>query len=151
MNLSTKWDERFLEMAKYYASFSKDPSRKIGAIAVDPLKRVVLSAGYNGFPRGILDSTERLNDRPTKYRLVVHAEMNMIYNATFNGVSLDGAYLYVHGLPLCSECCKGIIQVGIRKVMCMTDEPIPENWKESWKLTQDFLNEVGIMSTLIEK
>jgi deoxycytidylate deaminase len=43
--------------------------------------------------------------------------MNAIYNATYSGTSLDGATLYVYGLPICSECAKGIIQVGIKKVV----------------------------------
>jgi hypothetical protein len=30
---------------------------------------------------------------------VVHAEMSAIYNATYSGTSLDGATLYVYGLP----------------------------------------------------
>lgn len=145
----SKWDKRFLQMAKFYSTFSKDPSRKIGAVIVDD-KKVVLSAGYNGFPRGILDSSERLNDREQKYRFVVHAEMNAIYNATFNGVSLDAAHLYVYGLPVCSECSKGIVQVGIKRVQCWIDEPIPDKWKESWKITQWILYEAGVPHLLVE-
>jgi dCMP deaminase len=55
------------------------------------------------------DTPTRYAIRETKYKLVVHAEMNAIYNATYNGVGLDGATIYVHGLPVCSECAKGII------------------------------------------
>lgn len=107
-----KWDKRYLELAREVASWSKDPSKKIGAIAVGS-KGQVLSQGYNGFPRGIDDSKRRYEDRAIKYKYVVHAEMNVIYNATYNGISLDGATLYVYGLPVCSECAKGIIQTGI--------------------------------------
>ena len=139
-----KWDNRFIEFAKQYSTFSKDPSRKIGAVAVDPIKKIILSGGYNGFPRGILDSADRYNDRPMKYKLVVHAEMNVIYNATFNGVSLDGASLYVYGLPVCSECAKGIIQVGIKKVIIYTDDAVPTIWTEAYKLTYDMFKESGV-------
>ena len=121
--LSNKWDIRFLELAKGIAGWSKDPSRKIGAIAVDD--RSVVAQGYNGFPRGIEDYAERYEDRDLKYKLVVHAEMNVIYNATYNGVSLDGATLYVWGLPVCSECAKGVIQTGIRRVV-MPKQDIPD-------------------------
>lgn len=145
----SKWDSRFLEMAKFYSTFSKDPSRKIGAVIVDD-KKVVLSAGYNGFPRGILDSADRLNDREQKYKFVVHAEMNAIYNATFNGVSLDGSHLYVYGLPACAECSKGIIQVGIKRVQCWIDQPIPDKWKESWETTKWMLLEAGVKFQLFE-
>ena len=47
--LSNKWDIRFLEMAKLVASWSKDPSTQVGAIAVR--YRKVIAQGYNGFPR----------------------------------------------------------------------------------------------------
>ena len=139
--LSNKWDLRFLELAKGIAGWSKDPSRKIGAIAVDD--RSVVAQGYNGFPRGIEDYAERYEDRDLKYKLVVHAEMNVIYNATYNGVSLDGATLYVWGLPVCSDCAKGVIQTGIKRVV-MPNQDIPDHWTESWKLTQTMFEEANI-------
>jgi len=139
----SQWGNRYLSLAKEVSTWSKDPSRKIGAIAVGD-KGQILAQGYNGFPRGILDSPERYNDRPTKYKLVVHAEMNVIYNATFNGVSLDGARLFVYGLPVCSECAKGIIQVGITAVTMFTDEEVPEIWNESYKTTLDIFKEADV-------
>jgi dCMP deaminase len=42
-------------------------------------KKEVLSQGFNGFPRNINDTDERYNNRATKYKFVVHAEMNAIY------------------------------------------------------------------------
>ena len=69
--------------------------------------------------------------------------MNVIYNATYNGVSLDGATLYVWGLPVCSECAKGVIQTGIRRVV-MPKQDIPDHWTESWKLTQTMFEEANI-------
>jgi dCMP deaminase len=106
-------------------------------------KGQVLAQGYNGFPRGIDDSQERYNDRERKYGLVVHAEMNVIYNATYNGISLDGATLYVTGLPVCSECAKGIIQVGIRRVV-IDEIDIPGPWQDSWLKTKEMFNECNL-------
>jgi dCMP deaminase len=139
----SKWDERYMDIAKRIAAWSKDPSRKIGAVAVGS-KGQILSQGYNGFPRGILDSSERYNNRERKYQLVVHAEMNVIYNATFNGVSLDGASMYVYGLPVCSECAKGIIQVGVRRVVILTEDVVPDIWTNSFKITEEVLSEAGV-------
>ncbi len=116
MNTLDKWDNRYLSLAKEVATWSKDPSTQVGAVTVGA-KKEVLSQGFNGFPRGIKDTDERYNHRETKYKFVVHAEMNAIYNATYSGTSLDGATLYIYGLPICSECAKGIIQVGIKKVV----------------------------------
>lgn len=144
MTHTNKWNQRYMAMAKEVAQWSKDPNTKVGAVAVGS-KGQILSQGYNGFPRGINDSEDRLNDRETKYKYVVHAEMNVIYNATYSGVSLDGAKLYVYGLPVCSECAKGIIQVGITEVYvaqeCIDLRP---QWFISFQQTMDMFNEAGI-------
>lgn len=142
MTSNPTWDFRYLKLAKEVAHWSKDPSSKIGAVAVGP-KGNVLAQGYNGFPRGIFDYEDRYENRETKYKLVVHAEMNVIYNATYNGVSLDGATLYVAGLPICSECAKGIIQVGIKRVV-MEEVEVPPKWEESWHWSKIMFNEAQI-------
>lgn len=136
------WDSRFLDLAEQIARWSKDPSRKIGAVAIGS-EGQVLAQGYNGFPRGIKDLEDRYNDRQEKYKLVVHAEMNVIYNATFNGVSLKDSTLYVHGLPVCSDCAKGIIQVGVKRVV-MREQEIPDIWKDSWQKTREMFDEADV-------
>lgn len=146
--LSNKWDKRYLKLAAGVANWSKDPSSKIGAIAVGS-KGQVLAQGYNGFPRGISDSFDRYANKDVKYKFVVHAEMNCIYNATYNGVSLDGATLYVHGLPVCSDCAKGIIQVGIRKVIMPLDE-YPTHWLKSFAYSSELFAEAGVIYEFIE-
>ncbi len=138
-----KWTKRYLQLAREVSTWSKDPSRKIGAVAVGS-KGQILAQGYNGFPRGIDDTPARLMNREEKYKYVVHAEMNVIYNATFSGVSLDGATLYVYGLPVCSECAKGIIQVGIKEVHVLIDQYIAVKWLESWDNTRQMFNEAGV-------
>lgn len=148
-NLLAKWDQRYIELAAQISTWSKDPSRKIGAVAVG-VKGQILSQGYNGFPRGILDLPERYLDRQIKYKHVVHAEMNVIYNASLNGVSLDGSSLYVYGLPICNECAKGIIQVGIKRVVIYTDEEVPEIWTESFALTHSMFKEAEVKCNWIQ-
>ena len=143
MTSFTEWNKRYFSLAEEISTWSKDPSRKIGAVAVGS-KGQILSQGYNGFPRGILDRADRYENKPMKYKLVVHAEMNVIYNATYNGVSLDGADLYVYGLPVCSECAKGIIQVGIKRVFIKVPGETPDNWKESYDLTKRMFTEAGV-------
>jgi dCMP deaminase len=141
--MRNKWDQRYLKLAYEVAQWSKDPSSKIGAVTVGA-KGQVLSQGFNGFPRGLKDDYDRLNDRETKYKYVVHAEMNAIYNATYNGTSLDGATLYVYGLPICSECAKGVIQVGIKRVVMPASPGMPEKWKDSWLTSMSFFKEAGV-------
>lgn len=137
------WDYRFLRIAEEVSSWSKDPSSKIGAVAV--LNRRILSTGYNGFPKGIEDSDERLNDREVKYRYIVHAEMNAIYNATKNGISLHSSTMYVYGLPMCSECAKAIASVGIHRVVTTFSAESSERWMKSGMTTVDILEEAGII------
>lgn len=143
--MSNKWDKRYMDLAKQVGTWSKDPSKQIGAIAIGS-KGQVLAQGYNGFPRGIDDNESRLNTKETKYKYVVHAEMNLIYNATFNGISLNGSTVYVSGLPVCSECAKGLIQVGVKQVVMSKDslEEADEKWLDSFELTIALLNEAGI-------
>jgi len=146
--VSDKWHHRYLELASTVASWSKDPSRKIGAIAVKDQQ--ILSVGYNGFPRGIDDDPVRLNNRIEKYKFVVHAEKNLIYNATHNGVSLAGSTVYVSGLPVCSECAKGLIQVGVKTVVMEDVDNIRDNWAESWELTKSLFDEARIEYKILE-
>ncbi len=138
---SEKWVKRYIDLASAVALWSKDPSTQVGAVIVGDNGQIV-SQGYNGFPRGVLDSDERYNDRPLKYKLVVHAEMNAILNALYNGASVKGCTLFVHNLPVCNECAKAIIQSGINKVYMDTE--INERWQESWNLTKQMFEEAGV-------
>jgi len=144
--MNPKWDGRYLALAEQVASWSKDPSTQVGAIAVNPLGNVV-AQGYNGFPRGIADSDERYNDREKKYKYIVHAETNCIYNAAFNGVSLDCCTMYVWPLPVCHECAKAIIQSGVDRVVSpqFTDPFTQARWKDSCEQTLSMFKEAGIL------
>jgi dCMP deaminase len=145
MNNDLKWKMRYIQLAADISSWSKDPNAKVGAVVVGS-KGQVLSQGYNGFPRGVNDHVERYNDRKEKHKYVVHAEMNAIYNASYTGVSLDGATIYVYGLPVCNECAKGIIQVGIKSVVVATPEWLEVNtkWVDSWLCTISMFDEAGV-------
>jgi len=147
--MSNKWDNRYLNLAREVSTWSKDPSTQVGAVAIGE-KGQVLAQGYNGFPRGVNDSLERYNDKEVKYRYVVHAEMNCIYNATFTGASLNNATMYVWGLPVCNECAKGLAQVGVKRVVSpKTVADVPDKWKISAINTVDLLKEVGIIYDFI--
>ena len=137
------WGNRYTCLAKEISTWSKDPSTQVGAVVIGN-NGEVLSQGYNGFPRGIKDTAARLKDRERKYNLVVHAEMNAIYNAGLNGVSLKGSTLYVYGLPVCNECAKGIIQVGIDKVIATSPADYNEKWDDSIKDAKALFKEAEV-------
>ena len=114
------WDEYFMGVAILAAKRSKDPNTQVGACIVNKSKRI-LSTGYNGFPCGCSDDTFSWDreGEDTKYRYVVHAELNAILNA--HGKSLEGARLYVDLFP-CNECAKAIIQSGISEIVYLYDK-----------------------------
>lgn len=133
-----KWDKRFLDLARHVATWSKDPTTKVGAVIVDSKNRVV-SLGYNGFPRGVDDSEERYNDRDMKRLFVCHAERNALDNAPG---PVEGCTLYCTHCP-CNECAKSVIQNGIVKVVTISPEDtLDKFW--SWNITQDMFRESGV-------
>lgn len=139
-NVSDKWDRRFIELARFVADWSKDPSTKVGAVIVRP-DRTVAAVGFNGFPRGVLDHSERYDHRPTKYEMVVHAEMNSILNTR---ESLEDYTLYVTPLPPCSQCAAAIIQRGITRVVVLAKKDLPPNWAEKWAVSKTMFAEAHV-------
>lgn len=107
-----KWTHRFLALAKSISQWSKDTT-KVGAIAVDEYKRI-LETGYNGIPRGVNDSPDRL-ERPAKYMWVAHAEENLVSHAARQ--VLQGSTVYVTHL-CCSKCARMLVNAGVSKVVC---------------------------------
>jgi len=129
-----------LGMADHMSLLSKDPSTKVGAVIFDN-KRRLISGGYNGFPRGVHDTEDRLNDRETKYKMVLHAERNAIAFAT---APLEGSTLFCTH-PCCTQCASQIIQMGIAHV-CWPD-PAPEfagRWADDMKLSSQMFEEAGV-------
>lgn len=132
---------RYMQFAEVAASFSKDPSTKVGAVVIDE-HFAVLATGYNGFARGVTDSEERLCDRNMKLRLTVHAELNCLLAAARTGRKLDGATMIVSSLFPCEQCASAIVQAGIRTVIA---PPITnERWKESNELAKLIFGEAGV-------
>jgi dCMP deaminase len=149
--INHKWDVRFMRLAREISTWSRDPSSKIGAVLVNDDRRI-LSTGFNGFPRGIADTEERLNDREKKYPLIVHAELNVLLAALYNGVSVKDSTLYVYGLPICSDCAKSVIQAGVKRVIILDVHDSPDKWKKVWEeLSKPMFEEVGISITYMNK
>lgn len=138
----SKWDIRFLELAEHIAGWSKDPSTKVGCIIVGA-DREIRSTGFNGFPRGIEDTLERLTDREQKYPLICHAEENAIMHAARIGVSLKGCTAYVTWPP-CTRCARSLIQAGIDVIVYPQSAEIPERWSEEIGISMSMLSEAGM-------
>ena len=136
-----KWDHRFLVLAEHISNWSKDPSTQVGAVITHTRSKRVVSMGFNGFPAGVEDTQERLDDRETKYEMVVHAEQNALM---FAGDRAEGCTLYVHPLPPCARCAVMIIQAGIKRVVCDQPDFGHERWGEQAKTADTMLREAGL-------
>lgn len=134
----SNWDNRFFKLADHVSSWSKDPSTKVGAVIVND-DRQVLGLGYNGFPRGVVDYPHRYEDRSLKLQFVAHAERNALDNAA----DVRGATLYSTLFP-CTECAKGIIQRGIKRVV--TTRPYNEEKAQRFNFgtSEVMFDEAGI-------
>lgn len=138
---------KFMKVAEAVASFSKDPSTQVGAVAIDNDYNV-LSVGYNGLPRGVVDLPSRL-ERPLKYSLIVHAEANLVTAAARKGVGLMGATVLVTSLFPCSNCAGLLIQAGIKRII--TTRTDNERWVENASLSEMMFNEARVEVYYIKK
>lgn len=143
-----KWDIRFLRLARFIAlEWSKDPSTKCGAVIVRP-DRTVVSMGFNGFPMALADTHDRLNDRPTKYAMTVHCEMNAVL---FSRERLDGCTLYTYPFASCDRCAIHMLQAGIKRFVYlkMPDDKI-ERWRTSMELAEKYFLEAGVSTAVYD-
>lgn len=140
----TIWHNRFLELAKHISTWSKDTT-KVGAVIINPNTKQIVSIGYNGFPRGVKDNVDRIENRDIKYKLVVHAEVNAVLNAN---KSVDGCDLYVYPTMMipnvCPECAKVVAQSGIKRVFYYNSKKLSDRWEELSKYSKIIFNESGV-------
>lgn len=128
------WNEFFMGVAKLAAKRSRDNNTQVGACIVENNK--IISTGYNGMPRTCDDCDLPIgrdgNWLDTKYPYVVHAEINAILNAP--KTDLSNCVLYVTLFPCC-ECCKAILQSGIKEVHFLENKyPTEDTYVASKKM-----------------
>ena len=111
-NKQTKFDQRYLEMARIWAKNSYCTRRQVGALVVK--NNMIISDGYNGTPSGFENVCEADNGVTKPY--VLHAEANAITKLARSSNNSDGATIYITASP-CIECAKLIIQAGIKRVV----------------------------------
>lgn len=135
--MTTNWAARFMQMAELVATWSKDPSTKVGAVITDDKHRIV-SVGFNGVPRGVMEP----NSREQKLHRTIHAEQNAM---AFAGRDLTGCRIYVTHAP-CAQCAAMIAQRGIAMVCFdVSDKQYIERWEESVNEGIKVLNEARII------
>jgi dCMP deaminase len=138
------WGDYFLEMAHMVASRSKDPSTQVGCVLV--VDNEVIATGYNGMPAGA-EETAGVWERPLKYDLVLHSEVNAVGRAARNGVSTRGAIAYLTHFP-CLGCAKVLAGAGISRVVAQ--RLMATGWDEEHQKAARLFEYAGITYQIIE-
>jgi dCMP deaminase len=146
-----KWPRRWLSLAHEVASWSKDQTQ-VGAVIFDR-NRNPRGFGYNGIPRGLDDQNPVRTQKPLKNWYFEHAERNVIYACSRNGISCDDCTLAVTHWP-CTDCTRAIIQSGISTVI--VDEScldkcgeFYQKWKDQIQESEIMLQEAGVEIQLV--
>jgi len=133
-------DEYFLKIASVVAERSTCRRHHVGAVAVKD--KHILATGYNGAAAGLRDCLELgcLRDElgiPSGERHEIcrgiHAEQNVIVQASLHGVSLEGSTIYCTHTP-CVLCAKMLVNAKIGRFVSFgryNDESFKELFLEA--------------------
>lgn len=140
-----------MRMCYLVAHKSHDPKTKIGSVLVR--EKNIIATGYNSFPRGVKDLSERYDNRDLKRKIVCHSEENVVLTSARLGINTSETTLYTFGIP-CVSCCKILIQGGIKEIVTHYQWPNlthSKEWVDSINLSNILINEVGIKHRIFNK
>ncbi|MAE10324.1 MAG: cytidine/deoxycytidylate deaminase family protein [Dehalococcoidales bacterium] len=135
-----EFDEYCLKIASVVGERSTCRRHHMGAIAVRD--KHILSTGYNGAAAGLKDCLELgcLRDElgiPSGTRQeicrAIHAEQNVIIQASLHGVSIEGATIYCTHTP-CVLCAKMLVNARIERFVSFrkySDDSFIEMFEEA--------------------
>ncbi len=165
------WDDYFMNITRDISLRGTCLCVRIGAIIVKDKR--ILSTGYVGAPRKTKDCLERGSclrrelgiPSGHRYELCrsVHAEQNAIINAARDGVSIEGADMYLYGTRIlggedklisifpCFICKKMILNAGLRRIYAMQDDGSVRGfdvseWADAWK-SGDMIDDMDVYKT----
>lgn len=117
--MKPSFNDIYMELAEKLALRSHCVKAQVGAVLTKDTR--IISLGYNGPPAGTHNCDIEFpvigcpRDSKGSCSLALHAEQNAILYAAKNGVSMQGATLYVTLSP-CISCARVIYTTGIQKV-----------------------------------
>ncbi len=140
MDRQTKWDLRFLDLAKLVSGWSKDPSTKVGAVITNGNR--FISLGFNGFPKKMIDTEELYSDRDEKYSRIIHGEQNALIESR---IDVNGFTLYTYPFMPCDRCFVIMAQAGIQRFVFPkpTEEQLGR-WYNAFEKTNRYAVEMGL-------
>jgi len=144
---TNKWDLRFLQLAKFISTWSKDPSTQTGAVIVRP-NNSICSVGFNGFPAAMVDDETNYNDRDEKYSRIIHCEMNA---AKFATEDLRGYTLYTYPFMSCDRCFVHMANYGITRFVAPVASPDKqERWESAFERVRNYATEMNLELVEVE-
>lgn len=135
----SKWDRRWMSVAQLIATFSKDPSTKVGAVLI--ANNRIISTGFNGFPERCQDDKPLYDVLEIKYERVVHAEANALIAAPF--LHQMHLTLYTTAVP-CSTCAGLVINSGVNRVVAIENPDYETRWKDRIEHTLTMFEQSGV-------
>ncbi|TLS39339.1 ComE operon protein 2 [Pseudalkalibacillus caeni] len=113
------WDQYFMAQSHLLALRSTCTRLAVGATIVRDNR--IIAGGYNGSVSGGVHCIDEgcyvIDGHCVR---TIHAEMNAVIQCAKFGIPTNGAEIYVTHFP-CLNCCKGLIQSGIKKVYYAED------------------------------
>ncbi len=138
-------NQRELLYKAYEAALkSPDPSTQNGALLINDSANLIVATDCNRFPDGVEYKPERW-ERPLKYKIIEHAERNVIFKAATKGISTKNLTMAC-GWAACPDCARAIIQSGIRKLIThkQANDRSPPFWADEIKIAHEMFREAGI-------
>ena len=134
--------KNFLWDCYKYASKSKHPSTHTSALLVKN-KKIILR-GRNDFPIGVRFTKERIFGK-NKHIYLNHAERDLIYKSSKNGIKTNGLTIVMPWLP-CLQCANAIISSGIKKLIVHKQmiERTRKEWQKELIEASKIMKEAGI-------
>ncbi|GAA0602014.1 ComE operon protein 2 [Virgibacillus siamensis] len=113
------WNQYFMAQSHLLALRSTCTRLMVGATIVR--EKRIIAGGYNGSVSGSVHCIDEgcyvIDGHCVR---TVHAEANALLQCAKFGVPTEGAEIYVTHFP-CLQCCKQIIQAGIKRIYYATD------------------------------
>lgn len=118
----TSFIETALATAKIWALRSEDPFKKVGCCIISNEGRV-LSTGYNGLPSKFNPKQGFWDDRDSRRKYMLHAEINALSLIK----RMDQPFLLASTLLPCPSCATAIIAHGIKNIIYVEDYEPDQN------------------------
>lgn len=127
---------------------SDDKSTKVGAIITNKNKDILV-IGVNKFP-GNLGNDPLNHERPLKYKLIEHAERNVIFLAARIGLKTEGLIL-ISTWAACPDCARAIVLAGIKEVYthAQSFDMTPKRWVKDINIGIKILKDSSVSFNLI--